>query len=140
MSEPVRIARGTLGPLLEAVEDAGTNRLPLAESVRLYNAGKPYREAMREREDLRNAIIKQYATGGEGVKPGDPGFNECMAKVQELWNEIVEITPNGPPVDLAPFIALSEDKGVSEERKFKIAAKNLDILIQARIVTMDAKE
>lgn len=91
-----RKQNGEADGVLGALEDLGRNRLPLPQTVRVHNATKVVQEAIREREELRQSLIKQYDDNGGGWQDVAEAPDELVNKVAELLTEEVELDLGEP--------------------------------------------
>lgn len=87
----VAVQRMALPKVLDAFQDLGANRLPLAVTVRIHEAMTIVKEAAQRRADLRNVLIRQYDETGEGwADPRDAPY-ELVDKIEELESEDVPL-------------------------------------------------
>ena len=120
----MRLRYAELDAVMAALTELGKNRLVLAQTVRLHNITKPFREAVKEREELRLAICTPYFPKGE-QKPRDEDIPEVTRKVLDLWGQEVEVAV-GEPLDLAPFVD-----------SVQLDANSLGVLLQSEIVKIE---
>jgi hypothetical protein len=126
-----KIRNAALEPVVKALDDLAANRLPLPLTVRLHNTRKAVVAALREREEIKKALVQPYLPeGSDSVTAEDPGFAELVGKVEELWREEVGVD-TGAPIDLSKL------NGVAE--KIEVTGASLAVLEEVGLVTLGAE-
>lgn len=111
----MKTKKGSLDPIVAALNDLGANRLPLPLTTRIHNARKAVLTATRERDEIKNDLLAPYlAEGRKSISPGEEGYTELIAKINELWNEDVELEL-GAPIDLSKLNGQAESVQVKEQ-------------------------
>lgn len=108
----IKVKNGQLKDIIAAFNDFSSNRMPYSISVRLHNARGKFEKAIMHRQSLRDALVAPYIKEGkEGIEPGEEGYEELTSKLNELWNEEIEID-FGDPIQEEKIAALGDKVAV----------------------------
>lgn len=107
----MKIKNRHLEELWSALSDLGANRLPYKLAARTHNMKRMVQDVLEHRDNLKKALTQPYMPDGRLVESvmtdgelkrllGFDGYNEALKKVEELWEDEVELEL-GAPVDLS---------------------------------------